>query len=88
MEIKKRTSILVKTVRRFVVESERTIEAAQCRQCAQRMISAHAAASLFSVGVRAIYRLVESGKIHFAEIDAGEVLVCSVSIERALDLSE
>ena len=82
MEIIKRTSILVKTRRRYVVENVQTDKSISCERCAGQMIPAQTAAIIFNVSSRVIYRFIEQENIHFAETN--EIYVCPVSVETAL----
>jgi excisionase family DNA binding protein len=44
------------------------------------MVTPEDAARLLGTSPRAIYRLVESGGLHFIEIDSGGLLVCVNSL--------
>ncbi len=88
MEIIKKTNIVVKTARRFVVRRAETDEPIQCGQCAGQMIRAQAAADFFGVSSRMIYRLVERGAAHFVEAERSELYVCPVSVKAALETQE
>lgn len=85
MKFIKRTNILVKTKRRFVVGSVENDELVQCPQCVEPMISAHASANLFGVSSREIYRLVEAGAIHFVETENNQMFVCPTLIRQVLE---
>ncbi len=50
------------------------------------MISAQAAAQLFVVSSRTIYRLIEQANIHFTETEVNEIYVCPTSIQEALEI--
>ncbi len=86
MEIIKKTNIVVKTARRFVVRRAETDEPIQCGQCAGQMIRAQAAADFFGVSSRTIYRLIEQTIIHFTETEVNEIYVCPTSIQEALQI--
>lgn len=88
MEIIKKTSILVKTRRRFVVSGLLHNEIIQCGQCAGQMLPAQSAADFFSVSSRIIYRLIEQESIHYIETDVNEIFVCPISVENVLEQSE
>jgi len=53
-----------------------------CGPCATiaPMVTPEHAARLLGTAPRAIYRLVESGGVHFTEIDSGGLLVCVNSL--------
>jgi hypothetical protein len=86
MEIIKRTNIVIKTARRFIVRRAETDEPLQCGQCARQMIRAQAAAQIFVVSSRTIYGLIEKGNIHFTETEVSEIYVCPTSIREALEI--
>jgi hypothetical protein len=44
------------------------------------MLTPNEAAALASIDVRAIFRGVEAGQIHFVERESGELLVCVNSV--------
>ena len=48
------------------------------------MISAQLSADSCAVSSREIYRLIESGKIHFAETETNEIYVCPLSVNQIL----
>ncbi len=50
------------------------------------MLTPDAAASLFAVPSRWIYRWVEVGQLHFQETTSGAVLVCPNSLQKAVQL--
>ena len=54
------------------------------------MLEANEAARSAGVSVRAIYREVEAGRLHFVEIEGGSILVCvnSVSLVRATQVAQ
>jgi len=84
MRIAHRTNILVKTERKFIVRGSSSDETIVCEQCAERMVSAQASADFFGFSSRIVYRLIESGKIHFAETETNEVYVCPISLKKIL----
>lgn len=75
MGIIRKTNILIKTERRFVVRQAGEVPRIWCDQCAGQMITAREAAGLHGIGTRGVYRLIEEGKVHFAET-AAEMYVC------------
>lgn len=46
------------------------------------MVSAEEAAAVTGLSRRAIYRLVESSRIHFAETPGGALLICLALLRR------
>lgn len=53
-----------------------------CEACGATvaMVTPGRAAEILMTNPRAIYRQVESGKVHFVEAGGGEVLICSKSL--------
>jgi len=47
------------------------------------MVTPSEAAALFGVGIRAICREIEAGRLHFQETASGSVLICLVSLQQA-----
>jgi hypothetical protein len=85
MEIKRTTEIFVETKRRFVICQPESGEQVFCSQCAELMLGAEAAATLFGVSRRAVYQLVEADTTHFAENDVGAVMICASSLAAVLN---
>jgi hypothetical protein len=85
MKITRKTNVLVKTERRFVVRQHPSDETIQCGQCAELLIPAQMSADFFGISSRTIYRLIESGKIHFVETEANEIYICSASLKEILE---
>lgn len=86
MEIKRTTEILVETNRRFVIRrADESGEQLFCSRCAEPMLAAEQAALLLGISCRAIYRHIENGNIHFAEIESGSVIICLSSLAAACD---
>lgn len=50
------------------------------------MVTAQTAAVLYDTSLRAIYRLVEEGKIHFIETDSKVIFVCPNSAHSILPI--
>ena len=93
MRITRKTRVLIKTERQFVIRGEATEEdealgCCECRGQQTMMITARVAADFFELGKREIYRLIEAGKIHFAETEKNEVYVCPASVRQIFDLTE
>lgn len=83
MEIIKKKRIVVRTTRRVVVRrKEDSDEDYVCGQCESEMISTNACVNFIGIGSRIIFRLIESGKIHFIETENKEVYVCVASIKQ------
>lgn len=88
MKITRRTTVFVKTERKFLVARSISKELIRCEQCGEQMIPAQSSADFFQVSSRRIYRLIESEKIHFAETAANEIYVCLISVNEILNRAE
>jgi hypothetical protein len=84
MEIKRKTEIFVSTNRRFIVRQSPSVEPVFCPACSQAMLSSEQAAVVFETNCRTVFRLVESGSIHFTETETGSVMVCLPSLATVL----
>lgn len=85
MEIKRKTQITIATRKRFVVlAANEPVEQESCAECGETTLTAESCADVFGVSRREIYRLVEAGNAHFAETDAGVLLVCPASLAEVL----
>lgn len=84
--MKKKTKLTIETKRVFVIRRGEAERRAVCEVCeeAVRLLTAHEAARLALLSARAIYRMVEGGKIHFTETGEGVLLVCFNSLRRSL----
>lgn len=82
MAKKSRTEITVETDRRFVIRHRRKTPEAWCAQCASpaRMVSPEEAADVGGWRLRAVYRWIETGAVHFTEHSNGFLLVCLNSL--------
>ncbi len=59
----------------------------QCRECGGEapLVTVEEATVLIGISSRAIYRLVEGGRLHFTETADGGVLVCLASLSAIAD---
>ena len=84
MIVKRRTEITFESV----VRSTHSLEPPQtfCNFCSGQsaMLTPEEAALLAGVGVRAIYRAIEEGRIHFYENASGALVVCLGSVREQL----
>lgn len=78
----KKTATFVETQEVWIIRRRRPQPAPLCAECADpsEMLTPEAAASLSGLSLRAIYRLVEAGCVHFAETTKGWVLICPDSL--------
>jgi hypothetical protein len=79
------TEIIVETEEVFVLRSSIAAEKpvrCWCARCEMEFetIAPELFASFASVGARIVYRLVETGHLHFAETNEGALLICPNSL--------
>lgn len=79
MKIIRKTNILVETKRRFIICQPEQGELFFCPYCPGQMISAEASSLLFNLSRRAVYRTIETGKVHFSETENGLIYICPES---------
>jgi hypothetical protein len=84
MEIKRKTEMFVETTRRFVIRRRTGREQIFCFDCGEPMLTSEQAAALLETSCRTVFRLVESGSMHFSETKTGSVLVCLSSLAAIL----
>ena len=79
---KRRTVITIETDR-IIIRGSRPA-ALWCERCAAGvpMVTPEQAARLFGATPRAIYRMVESGELHYLETPFGRLLICCVSLQK------
>ncbi|MGE0132544.1 MAG: hypothetical protein AB7U82_31050 [Blastocatellales bacterium] len=81
MARRKLTEILIETVETIIIRRRQTPDAAAltawCPECGREvsLISPEAAAKLAGVNIRAIYRQIEAGRLHFIET-TDALLIC------------
>lgn len=87
MQKRRRTEITIET--ETIVRVRGTPEPVLrfCGSCGTErwMVAPAAAAQLADLTTRAVYRLVESGRLHFEELAGCELLVCTDSLRRERD---
>jgi hypothetical protein len=78
------TEITVEFNQVVVIKKPEGLVADWCPACRERvhMITTEAAAVIANVDTRMVYRLIDSGSLHFAETPEGLVLVCLNSLVR------
>jgi len=78
----RRTEVTVETDEITIIRCSREIVAQPCTECTQAvvMITPEQAAMMTSTNVRAIFRWLEAGWVHYAETPEGSLLVCPDSI--------
>lgn len=79
---KTKTEITIETCEVLIIRRGPGASRIPCRQCQDRvlMVTAEEAMVLAGTNARAIYQWVEGGLVHYQEMPAGLLLVCSDSI--------
>lgn len=85
MEIIRKTTVLIKTARKFIVHQPESVEQIYCEHCKTQMMRTQQSADLFGISSRKIYCLIEREEIHFVETLANEIYVCPISIKKVLE---
>lgn len=88
--MKRKTKLTIETERVLIIRGGAFKRRGKCEACGElvRLITVDEAAMLAHVGSRAIYRLVEGGKIHFIETNEEMLLICFNSICRSLSQAD
>lgn len=81
---KRTTRITVETHSLTILRTRGHASAMWCAECGAetRTVTTVQAACICSATERTIFRLVESGRLHFRETPAGELLICVESLRR------
>ncbi|HVG17903.1 MAG TPA: sigma-70 family RNA polymerase sigma factor [Blastocatellia bacterium] len=79
---KNKTEIIIETDRVFVIRRPASVILIWCGACNQtsKMATPEDVAAMAGVSLRAIYRAVEAGRVHFNEMAEGPLLVCLNSL--------
>ncbi|HEY0006107.1 MAG TPA: hypothetical protein VGB17_15110 [Pyrinomonadaceae bacterium] len=82
MKKTRRTKITVETERLLVVSRGRGQVDGWCEICRAevRLVGVEEAALVAGLGQRAIFRRIESGRLHFTETSRGALLICLESL--------
>ena len=82
MKKTKRTKITIERERLLVVAPARARAKGWCEACRAevRMVSAQEAAAITGFSQRAIFRLIEEGRLHFSETPRGALSICLNSL--------
>ena len=80
---KKTTRITVKTERVWVISRRQPAASGWCPDCATEvtLVTAQAAAARAGLGLRALCRLVEEGRLHFTETADQSLWICLNSLD-------
>lgn len=81
MRSRRRTETTIETQEFWIIRSRR-VDRERCADCADcaGMLTPEEAARVVGVSLRAIYRLVEAGRLHFRETPEGGLFVCPASL--------
>ena len=85
MQIKRKFEMLVATKRRYTIRQSSSVRQTACVKCGEPMLATEAAAGFFGIKQRRVFQIIETEAAHFAEIEAGAVLVCMSSLAKFLD---
>lgn len=80
--MRRRAKITIETERILRIREREFERRVNCDQCAETVVllTVDEAARIAQVSSRAIYRLVEAGKIHFIETNEALLLICFNSL--------
>lgn len=85
MKIKRKFEMLVATNRRYTIRQSPSGRQIACVKCGEPMLMTDQAAVFFGVKQRQIFQIIETEAAHFAEIEAGAVVICLSSLALVLD---
>jgi len=79
---RRRTKLVVETERMLIVRGHHTEMNNRCDRCGAeaKLVSPELAATLTGLSRRAVYRLIESGQVHFTESSQALVSICLQSL--------
>jgi len=78
----RRTEVTVETDEIMIIRCSRGVLAHPCAECPETgvMITPEQAAMMIGTNIRAIFRWLEAGRVHYSETPEGSLLVCPDSI--------
>jgi len=85
MEIKRKFEMSIATNRRYIIHQPASGRQIACAECGEPMLTTEQAASIFGITQRRIFQIIETEAAHFAEIEAGAVMICLTSLAEVLD---
>jgi len=88
MEFKRTTEFFVERKRQIVIRQSDSTEPFFCPRCGEPTLPAEQIAVVFGISRRRVYRLIETGAAHFAEIETGAVMICPSSVAAFLGTVE
>jgi len=84
MEIKRKFEMLVATNRRYIIRQFASGRQIACAECGEPMLTTEQVAGLLGINQRRIFEIIETGAVHFTEIEAGAVMICMTSLAKVL----
>lgn len=85
MKIKRKFEMLIATNRRYIIRQPSAGSQITCAECGEPVLTTEKAAGFFGIKQRRIFQIIETDTAHFAEIEAGAVLICISSLALVLD---
>ena len=85
MKIKQKFEMLVATSRRYTIRQSPSVRQINCAECGEPMLATEKAARFFGINQRRVFQIIETETMHFAEIEAGAVMVCMSSLAKVFD---
>jgi hypothetical protein len=81
MDFRKSIEAIIETHEVWIIRRSHTKETKLCKECADQapMLTPEEVAELSGISVRAVYRQVEAGNVHFSEAAGGSLLLCCAS---------
>lgn len=86
MEIKRKFEMLTVTNRRYIIRQSAPHRSIVCARCGAAMLTAERAAGFFAINQRRVFQIIESGAIHYAETEAGALMICLRSLAAVLNI--
>ena len=88
MEIKRKIEMIIATNRRYVIRQSAPHTSIACAECNEPMLTAEQSANFFGITQRRVFRIIEAEAAHYAETDAGAVMICLNSLATFLEINE
>ena len=85
MEIKRNFEKLTVTKRRYVISQTPSVKEITCAKCGSPVLTIAQAAVLLGIKQSRIFQIIEREAAHFAEAEAGALLICLTSLSAVLD---
>ncbi len=85
MEIKRRFEFSIETNRRYIIRQSASGRQIACAECGEPMLRVEQAAAFFGIKQRRIFQIIETGAVHFTEIELSAAMICLSSLAAVLD---